>query len=454
MLNDIEYLKVSLPEDILKLKYYGDFDGELKLIERLLKKEIPEALRKRLGIEKNIIAVIRRQYPFSYEEALEIMKKNIRAFKEDELAELKNESSADWIFVDGKIHFQNRFFQNLIKTRPDIAERLSEKGVDDEGNKKTELLNTTIKELKVKGSKAYFFRMKASVKIEEDAAEPEKIINVHIPVPAGCEQIENIKILNTSPKAKFIADENYPQRTAYYREILGDNREFSVEYSYENHVKYVSPDPSKVSRVQPDFCTEELAPHIMFTPYLKELSHEIIGDETNQLVKARKIYDFVTTKIMYSFMREYLTIENIPEYAATNLKGDCGVQALLFITLCRCAKIPAKWQSGLYVTPYFVGNHDWAQFYIAPYGWLFADCSFGGSAYRSGAKERWNFYFGNLDPFRMPANSEFQYDFNPNKKFLRGDPYDNQRGECEYDDRGLQFHEFEAKHDLIDIHQI
>ena len=27
------------------------------------------------------------------------------------------------------------------------------------------------------------------------------------------------------------------------------------------------------------------------------------------------------------------------------------VQALLFITLCRCAGIPARWQSGLFVTP-------------------------------------------------------------------------------------------------------
>ena len=49
-------------------------------------------------------------------------------------------------------------------------------------------------------------------------------------------------------------------------------------------------------------------------------------------------------------MREYFTISNISEYAATNLKGDCGVQAILFITLCRIAGIPAKWQSGLYVS--------------------------------------------------------------------------------------------------------
>lgn len=96
-------------------------------------------------------------------------------------------------------------------------------------------------------------------------------------------------------------------------------------------------------------------------------------------------------------MREYFTISNISEYAATNLKGDCGVQAILFITLCRIAGIPAKWQSGLYVSTHYTGCHDWAQFYIEPYGWLFADLSFGGGAYRDGDRQRWNHYFGNLD---------------------------------------------------------
>ena len=65
--------------------------------------------------------------------------------------------------------------------------------------------------------------------------------------------------------------------------------------------------------------------------------------------------------------------------------GRCGIQALLFVTLCRAVDIPARWQSGLYTTPVNVGCHDWAQFYVEPYGWLFADCSFGGSAWRAGS---------------------------------------------------------------------
>lgn len=156
----------------------------------------------------------------------------------------------------------------------------------------------------------------------------------------------------------------------------------------------------------------------------------------------------------YSYVREYLTITNIPDYMATGLKGDCGIQALLFITLCRCAGIPAKWQSGSYVNPASIGNHDWAMFYIAPYGWLHCDCSFGGSAYRNGAENRWNFYFGNLEPFRMAANSEFQLDFDPPKTYLRADPYDNQRGECEYENRRLTFHDFDEERVIVEMFPI
>lgn len=86
---------------------------------------------------------------------------------------------------------------------------------------------------------------------------------------------------------------------------------------------------------------------------------------------------------MYSFMREYFCIENIAEYAADA----------------------------------YTGCHDWTQFYVEPYGWVFADLSFGGSAWRAGETERWNYYFGNLDVFRMPANLEIQSELVPPKDF-------------------------------------
>ncbi len=130
------------------------------------------------------------------------------------------------------------------------------------------------------------------------------------------------------------------------------------------------------------------------------------------------------------------------------------MHALTFITLCRCAGIPAQWQAGLYARPGDIGNHDWAKFYIAPYGWLYCDASFGGSAYRAGNKERWDFYFGNLEPWRMVCNRAFQQEFDPPRRFLRADPYDSQSGEVEYDDQGLTSHDFVLSRELLSVEEV
>ena len=110
--------------------------------------------------------------------------------------------------------------------------------------------------------------------------------------------------------------------------------------------------------------------------------------------------------------------------------------AILFITLCRIAGIPARWQSGLDAEPNDVGEHDWAQFYVPSIGWCYCDPSFGRSCRLRNKEELWNFFFGNIDPFRIPLNCDMQYDFVPAKKFIRYDPTDSQAGEIECDDYG------------------
>ena len=139
----------------------------------------------------------------------------------------------------------------------------------------------------------------------------------------------------------------------------------------------------------------------------------------------------MTTKVTYAFMRDYFQFDDHGEFCAVNLKGDCGLQALLLIILCRIAGIPARWQSGMSIDEDYVGAHDWIQFYLEGWGWLFADPSYGGSAYRAGSRERHEFYFGNLDPMRMAATRQYQAELLPRKQALRVDPFDSQTGEIE-----------------------
>lgn len=446
--SDIESLCVELPEDILKMKWYGDYEGAKGLIDLWLTRDIPEQQKAKLRLERHILSILPREYTINYEDALAQVQEVIHNFTKEEFAQLKDQGKIDWMYVNGEVRYFRRFLSTLLKVNPDLKQRAQIK--DEQKNEIDQLeedaLHKVIEEIKNSHKVTYHFNIRAAVKIKEESFQPG-FIRVHLPLPIPCQQISNIRIINTSSALHTIAAQDAKQRTICFETNLEKNAEFFVEYEYDNTVTYLETKESEVTYFDINEFTQDLGeqlPHIRFTPYLKALTNEIIQDCKNPLAKARKIYDYVTRQIEYSFMREYITIENITEYAALGKKGDCGVQALLFITLCRIAGIPARWQSGLYATPYTAGSHDWAQFYIAPYGWLFADCSFGGSAYRKKDEERRSFYFGNLDPFRMVANREFQQEFIPAKSYLRADPYDNQRGEIEYQDRGLRYDEFES----------
>jgi transglutaminase-like putative cysteine protease len=230
---------------------------------------------------------------------------------------------------------------------------------------------------------------------------------------------------------------------------MTENHDFAVEYSYTHRAVWHDVSKAESAPDQPSFCTEEVEPHIVFTPYIRELVRTLTEGVTDPLEKARRFYDFITCNMHYSYMPEYFTLESIAENCARNGIGDCGVFALLFITLCRCAGIPAEWQSGMCAEPEGVGSHDWARFYVAPYGWLYADPSFGVSANRNGKEERRQFYFTSLDPYRLVANSAFQAPFTIEKQQWRGDPYDNQTGEMETADRGLRYSEYESQRDTL-----
>ena len=172
MYQDLSFMKIPLPEDVLKLKNFGDYEGALKMIKHFMSKDIPVALRKRLEIEEEIIRVMGiDEYPYSYEEALEILHKNIRDFKDEELKELKEIGAADWIFIDGKVHFQRRFYDTLIKTRPAYAARVMVP--DDEEVRyseiKNSLLNGNIDYMKEKGGRTVRTRIRSTIQAKKNS---------------------------------------------------------------------------------------------------------------------------------------------------------------------------------------------------------------------------------------------------------------------------------------------
>jgi hypothetical protein len=134
---------------------------------------------------------------------------------------------------------------------------------------------------------------------------------------------------------------------------------------------------------------------------------------------------------------EYCTIPSLVLKGFTAGRGDCGIQNTVFITLCRIAGIPARWQSGWETKPSTWGIHDWAEIYIAPWGWLPADASYG--VQQSDDPKIADFYCGHQDSYRMIVNLDWGRELFPPKLSLRSEPADFQRGEVEVDGRNLYY---------------
>lgn len=440
---DMRCLNVPLPEDLMKLKWGGDYERLMQVIDRRLGDEsLPEALRKRLQLERILAARIPSQYPYSYEEALELLREKIRDFQAEELETLWEENTAEWIYINGKVHFHQLFFDNLLKTREDYAARFL--GTQEDNEKNAALLKENVRLMEENKGRMVHMRLTTKLSLTPEAEKEcmGKTACVYMPLPVEYAQVKNFCLLSFKSATGTIVSADrgdYPQRTVQFQTVIKGGEMWQTEFAFDNETAYHNPDPARVLSLQPSFYTGEEAPHIRFTPYLRELTETVIEGEKNPLLAAEKIYRYITSQIKYSFVRSYSTVEDIPEFTAVNRKGDCGFQALLFITMCRIAGIPARWQSGLYATPLTVGCHDWAQYYVAPFGWLSADCSFGGSAFRQGDEKRRAYYGANLDPYRIPYASQFMHSFSKPEEGLRDDPYDNQSGEVFCGGRFLQF---------------
>ena len=449
--NTLRYLNVGLPQDILQHKMNGNFAEAIRLIElRLQKDNVPNALRCCLIAQREIMRRLPLEYPYTREEALAKVRADIPDFTEEEFDTLRDNGRIYWLYVNGEMRYFRRFYDTLLKTDKDIARRAGGEMPDNEKNTTKGMLSEAIQIMKEQGSLTKRIRIRHSIRLKDEHFTPGMFLRVHLPVAAECDQQSDIQIEKVWPKSGIVAPADAPQRTVCWEETLSENHEFVVEYSYLHKAVYHDTRLMKGDAVQPAFDTEEIAPHITFTPYIRELVSTLTEGVTDPMEKARRFYDFITLNTRYSFQPEYFVLDSISEGCARSFTGDCGVFALLLITMLRCAGIPAQWQSGNCAEPGDMGSHDWVRFYVAPHGWLFADPSFGGGAVRRNNEEERQFYFGNLDPYRMVANRAFQAPFTIDKQQWRADPYDNQSGEMESAEQGFRFDEFTYTKEVLE----
>jgi transglutaminase-like putative cysteine protease len=301
-------------------------------------------------------------------------------------------------------------------------------------------------------------RIEYSLTVNADAVPDGEIIRCWIPFPREIQDRQlDIKVIETNPPLHIVAPNDLTlQRTVYMERpaLAGKPTKFSVKYEYTVYGMYMDVIPENIIPIDPEGelkrYLQEQPPHIVFTDTIKALSRGIVGDETNPYRIAQKLFKWVDDNIPWASAREYSTIRDLSEYAVINRHGDCGIQTMLFITLCRLNGIPARWQSGwVFEPPDYDNMHDWGMIYFEPYGWLPMDVTYG--VLQTDNEELEWFNLHGMDNGRLIFNDGISDNFYPDKIYPRSETVDSQRGEVEWKGGNLYFDQWdwEMKYELL-----
>jgi transglutaminase-like putative cysteine protease len=288
--------------------------------------------------------------------------------------------------------------------------------------------------------------------IEADAVPAGETVRAWLPYPRNVPgQQGDVRLIESRPTQTTIAPESALQRTVYLEQPAraGAPTTFSVTYELTVFAQYHAIDAEKVTAtpIIPELAahTGERPPHIVFTDDIREFSRAVVGEEKNPYRIAQRLFEAVD-RIPWAGAREYSTISNISDYALHAGHADCGQQTLLLMTLLRLNGIPARWQSGwVFSDGDYENMHDWGWLYLAPYGWVPMDVTFG--RLHSGDPAIDGFYLGALDAYRIVFNDDYSQPLVPSKRHFRSETVDSQRGEAEWHGGNLYFDRWDYQFD-------
>jgi transglutaminase-like putative cysteine protease len=449
----------------------GDFKGAAAVLNAALDApKLSPAEQKQLQFQLDVLRRIKLDYSLSRDQLYAELSDSVQDLTTQEFYQWIDQGRFDSRIIDGKTRFVNIGVDNLYFRYPELRSRRMDDKDDVPEQKGRMLISLAIKkaarEQKTPYVLPHYFICTMTDTVKQSAVPTPgktdgKLIRAWLPIPREYPYQNQFRLITSSTPILVLAPAASPIRSAYMEQNTspGMATAFKITYSYMRSGVYFDMDPAKICAA--DLQDPELkeftqeSPHVVFTDKIKELAGKLAGRETNSLLIAKAFYDWIGGNIKYSYAREYSTLANIGDYCLTNRYGDCGQEAMLFITLCRSRGIPARWQTGWDLWPGFHDIHDWTEIYLSPYGWVPVDPWAGLYATRyctsltpSQRRDLHDFYFGGLDYYRMAANGDHSQKLNPPKQTLRSDDVDFQRGELETAQRNLYFDKYSYHMDV------
>ncbi|WP_233398511.1 transglutaminase domain-containing protein [Luteimonas sp. MC1828] len=446
--------RLAAPVAIVELVDAGDFAGADKLIAAALAQEgLTSGQRMALEFQRERMRRILIDFSLDEDAAKARLRRDIPDLDDSEFARWDAAGLIEARVIDGQRRWFNRGPSNLYRLSGEARQRrAAPPKFNDSPLEAAHPHHAEVRDAALaSGARAVAprrVRVTQSLTVDADAVPAGETVRVWIPYPrALAGQQEDIRFLSSVPGAHRIAPESTLQRTVYLEApaVAGKPTAFSISYELTTFGQYAGIDPDKVvaAKITPELApfVAERAPHVVFNDAMRLKSAQVVAGETNPYRIAQKLFAAVDA-LPWAGAREYSTISNIGQHALEQGHADCGQQTLLLITLLRMNGIPARWQSGWIFSDGDYNNmHDWGWMYLAPYGWVPMDVTFGRLPGAGDALA--GFYLGGMDAYRIAFNDDWSRELVPAKQHFRSETVDLQRGEAEWTGGNLYFDQWD-----------
>ena len=436
--------------------------GEFLKAEQFMK-SLPKGVRVseevRIDSLNTIMGRIRKDFTMTPEEGLKQIKAKMPNVTQEQIAKWKRDSKIEYMVIDGKEWWFRKSVRNLWLLADELKEDHDAEKWDTYNTRRRYYLEAMHSPADANGLRDWrHIVVRFYLDVNADAIPAGETLRVWMPFPYQNLRQRNIKLESSNYPVTY--SEGSKHHTVYMeaKTEKGKPTHFEYTFSYDVAERHIAQDDllamlepyDKNSAEYKEF-TGNYPPHIVITDDTRALAREIVEGETNPVLQASKIFNWISSRYPWAGAREYSTIKNMPEYVMANGHGDCGQVALMYITLVRSLGIPARWESGWMLHPDEINWHDWAETYFEGIGWVPTDQSFGRSAVGTPMN---NYYATGIDVYRMASNEAIGDKLSPEKKFIRSETVDFQPGEVEWRKGNLYYDTWKSHLEVKSITKI
>ena len=309
-----------------KAKAISDMNkGDFAKVEQTISKLSQEEQNKHAWLIDSLQAMmsrIRDDFRLSREEGKKLLLEKVPGATDKQIEAWKQKKYLETRMIDGEERWFRKTISNFALLNKDVYPAEIVQGKKKEYAKVHPMCEHILTQKLEENNTCDWKKVNATFYIEvpADAVPAGETIKAWLPYPFDNGRQRNFQLLSSSSQATHSSGSLHHTVYMEQKAVKGQPTRFEMKFSYEvgaqvfhqadilkNLKSY-----DKQSDLYKKFTAQEL-PHMLVNKQMKTLAQKIVGTETNPVLQASMIYDWISANYPWAGAIDYSTIPCIPQ---------------------------------------------------------------------------------------------------------------------------------------------